>query len=90
MQSSTSKEQDQVLPNTLGDLPVGARGVVRGLRGGQGFTSRVAALGFTVGAEVAVIQNYGRGPVIVDVRGTRVALGRGEVTKIQVEVMRET
>jgi len=47
-------------------------------------------LGFTAGAEVAVVQNYGRGPIIVAVRDTRVALGRGEAAKIQVEVMRET
>ena len=90
MQRSASKRQDQVLPNTLGDLPVGARGVVRGLRGGKEFVGRVAVLGFTVGAEVAVVQNYGRGPIIVAVRDTRVALGRGEAAKIQVEVMRET
>jgi Fe2+ transport system protein FeoA len=30
-------------------------------------------------------QNYGRGPLIVIVRGTRVALGRSEAAKIVVE-----
>jgi ferrous iron transport protein A len=85
-----SEWQHQVSPKTLSDLPVGARAVVRGLRGGKGFIGRVAVLGFTVGAEVAVVQNYGRGPIIVAVRDTRVALGRGEAAKIQVEVMRET
>jgi ferrous iron transport protein A len=89
MQNS-SEWQHQVSPKTLSDLPVGARGVVRGLCGGKGFIGRVAVLGFTVGAEVTAIQNYGRGPVIVAVRDTRVALGRGEAAKIQVEVMRET
>ncbi|HUV90063.1 MAG TPA: FeoA family protein [Anaerolineae bacterium] len=72
------------------DLPVGARGVVRGLCGGREFIGRVAVLGFTVGAKVTAIQNYGRGPIIVAVRDTRVALGRGEAAKIQVEVMRDT
>ena len=82
--------QHQVSLKTLSDLPVGTHGVVYGLCGGREFTGRVAVLGFTVGAEVAVVQNYGRGPVIVAVRDTRVALGRGEAAKIQVEVMRET
>jgi ferrous iron transport protein A len=90
MQSSASKRQEQVPPKTLSDLPVGTHGVVRGLCGGREFTGRVAVLGFTVGAKVTTIQNYGRGPIIVAVRDTRVALGRGEAAKIQVEVMRET
>ena len=90
MQSSASKRQDQVPPKTLSDLPVGTHGVVRGLCGGREFIGRVAVLGFTVGAKVTAIQNYGRGPVIVAVRDTRVALGRGEAAKIQVEVMRDT
>jgi ferrous iron transport protein A len=89
VQSLASKEQGQVFLKALGDLPVGARGVVRGLHGGREFIGRVAVLGFTAGAEVTVIQNYGRGPVIVAVRDTRVALGRGEAAKVQVEVVRE-
>ena len=43
---------------------------------------RLASLGFTPGAQVAMTQNYGRGPLIVTVRGTRVALGRGEAEQI--------
>jgi len=82
--------QHQVSLKTLSDLPVGAHGVVDGLCGGRGFIGRLAVLGFTVGAEVAVVQNYGRGPIIVAVRDTRVALGRGEAAKIRVEVRRET
>jgi len=71
---------------TLSDLPVGTRGVVRQLYGGRGLIGRMVALGFAGGAEVTVIQNYGRGPVIVAVRDTRVALGRGEAARIRVEV----
>lgn len=72
---------------SLSELRAGARGVVRRLRGGREFTSRVAVLGFSPGAEVTVVQNYGRGPIIVEVRDTRVALGRGEAVKIQVEAV---
>ena len=54
------------------------------LAGGHGMLSRMATLGFTPGAEVIMVQNFGRGPLIVQVRGARVALGRGEARKIKV------
>lgn len=69
----------------LSELPAGKSCVVQQLEGGHRFAARLAVLGFTVGAEVRIIQNYGHGPVLVNVRGARVALGRGEATKIQVD-----
>lgn len=69
------------------DLPAGRRGVVRLLHGGEEFTHRMAALGFLPGTEVTVVQNYRRGPLLVAVRDTRVALGRGEASKVLVEVL---
>jgi Fe2+ transport system protein FeoA len=44
----------------------------------------MASLGFTPGADVSVIQNFGRGPLIALVRGARIALGRGEAQRIRV------
>ena len=70
---------------TLDALAPGKVGIVRQLGGGRGFVSRLAALGFTPGAEVTMVQNFGRGPLIVLVRDTRVALGRGEAMKVLVE-----
>jgi len=61
------------------------KGVVRSLEGGRGFVSRMVALGFTPGATVTMVQNFGRGPMIVLVRGTRIALGRGEGQKVLVQ-----
>jgi ferrous iron transport protein A len=72
---------------SISDLETGEGGLVYHLRGGKDFANRMAALGFTVGAEVRVVQNYCRGPVIVSVRHVRVALGRGEAHKVLVEVM---
>jgi len=68
----------------LSKLGVGEVGVVQQLNGGRGVVSRLAALGFTPDAEVRVMQNFGRGPLIVNVRDTRIALGRGEAGKIEV------
>lgn len=69
----------------LCELPAGARGIIRQLHGGRGFIARVAALGFTIGAEVVIVRNFGLGPIIAAVRDTQVALGRFEACKIQVE-----
>ncbi len=71
----------------LGELPAGARAVVRSLLGGRGFSARVAALGVTPGTEVTVIQNQRHGPMLIEVRDSRVALGRGEAFKIEVELV---
>lgn len=69
---------------SLGDVEVGKRATIKRLNGGRDFTNRIAALGFTPGAEITVLQNYGRGPVIVSLRDARVALGRGEAIKVLV------
>ena len=69
---------------TLSSLTPGTRGIVCAIHGGRALLSRLAALGFTIGAEVTVLQNYGHGPLITMVRGTRVALGRGEASHIYI------
>lgn len=74
---------------SLSALPPGEMGAVRQLAGGRGFMSRLAALGFTLGAEVTMMQNFGHGPLIVLVRDTRVALGRGEAAKVLVGRMNQ-
>ena len=68
----------------LTKLEVGETGVVRRLDGGRGLIGRLAVLGFTPDAEVTMLQNFGRGPLIVTVRDTRIALGRGEAGKVRV------
>jgi ferrous iron transport protein A len=58
---------------------------IQRMQGGHHFLSRLASLGFTPGARLKVVQNFGHGPLIVALRETRVALGRGEACKILVE-----
>lgn len=69
----------------LSRLQPGQRGVVTRLLGGRGLQSRLATLGLTIGAEVLLLQNYGRGPILLTVRETRLALGRGEANHILVK-----
>ncbi len=66
------------------ELKTHQQGVVRALQGGHRFMARMASLGFTPGAVVTMTRNDGFGPVIVSVRGTRVALGRGEANRVLV------
>lgn len=80
---SAGSDEPSLKPLSL--LSAGTRAIVRELRGGKGLIGRLAALGFTVGAEVTVAQNYGHGPVIAIVRDARIALGRGEADKVWVE-----
>jgi ferrous iron transport protein A len=47
----------------------------------------MVGLGFTPGAVVTILQNYGRGPLLVTVRDTRVALGRGEALRVLIEAV---
>jgi ferrous iron transport protein A len=72
-------------PFPLTELPARRKAVVRRLVGGRPFAGRLAALGVVVDSPLEVLQNAGRGPVLILVRDTRIALGRGEAAKILVE-----
>ena len=68
----------------LAALKTGEKAVVEGFDAGHTLRSRLSALGFTPDVQVTMIQNFGSGPVIVKVRDTRIALGRGEASKVRV------
>lgn len=76
------EEATRVIPLT--QLAPGETGTVDQMTAGKTFLGRCLALGFTPGTPVIMIQNSGRGAIIVRVRDTRVALGRGEAQKIHV------
>jgi ferrous iron transport protein A len=69
----------------LDGIPARSGGYVVTLSGGRSFVGRLAALGFVPGAHLTMVQNYGRGPLIVELRQTRIALGRGEAKRIVVQ-----
>lgn len=68
----------------LSEISAGEEAMIVDFRGGRAVNNRLASLGFTPGVQVCMTQNFGRGPLIVTVRGTRVALGRGEAQRILV------
>lgn len=69
----------------LSSLEKDQTAIVHSLAGGQRFVSRASAMGFIPGTPVTMVQNIGKGPVIVYLRDTQVALGHLEATRIQVE-----
>lgn len=70
---------------SLDGVKKGEQAVLLSVSGGRGIVSRLSALGFTPGAALEMTQNYGHGPLVVTIRGTRVALGRQEAMKIIVQ-----
>ena len=72
---------------SLSDLKADTHAFVHHIIGRQ-LNNRLLVLGFTIGTEVIVLQNYGRGPVILSVRDSHVALGRGEAKRVLVEVLK--
>jgi ferrous iron transport protein A len=69
----------------LSELKAGEEATLQGFEAGHGLISRLSALGFTPGGRLTMLQNMGHGPLIVKVRDTRIALGRGEAMKVWVE-----
>lgn len=70
----------------LTDLKVGEKARISRVEGGRGFKRRIASLGIRVGKDVQKISVQPlRGPVVIEVGGTRVALGQGMARKIFVE-----
>ena len=74
---------------SLSELKTGRTAVIRSLQGGHTFRSRLAALGFTPGAEIKMVQNMGHGPMIVTLRDARIALGRGEAGNVLITSLGE-
>jgi ferrous iron transport protein B len=70
----------------LMELQPGKRAVIQRLEGGRSVLSRLAALGFTPGAVITVLRSSDHGPLLVSLRGSRVALGRGEAAHIFVSL----
>jgi ferrous iron transport protein A len=68
----------------LTKAPLGEKAVIVAVRTGWGLRRRLAEMGLTPGAEVVVINNQRPGRVVLDSRGSRLAIGYGVASKIVV------
>jgi len=69
----------------LTQVQEGARMVLKAIDGGLELRGRLAALGLLPGTELEVIRNSGHGPFVISVKGSRVVIGRGMASRIEVE-----
>ena len=58
---------------------------VMGVRAGRGLRKRLADMGLTPGVLIRVVDRQRCGPVLIDLKGSRLALGYGMAFKIDVE-----
>lgn len=58
---------------------------VIGVKAGLGLQRRLADMGLTPGVPIRVINSQILGPVLIDLRGSRIALGHGVAQKILVK-----
>lgn len=72
------------LTTSLDFVPECHEASIVSLRGGHGLSGRLAALGFTPGVTIRVLRNPPRGPIIVSVLDTCIALGRGQARHVVV------
>ena len=70
----------------LAMLPENKEAKVVEVRGGRGLVRRLSELGFTPGAKVKILFSNSPGPMLIDVKGSRIALGRGLLMRIIVEL----
>ncbi|MHA1617449.1 MAG: FeoA family protein [Candidatus Njordarchaeales archaeon] len=71
----------------LSSLPTGTRGRIVSINGGWGARQRLYEMGVYPGVEIVVVENRGVGPIIVESKGGKIAIGRGLARKILVEVL---
>ncbi len=82
---STLPKPSPLPSRTLAEVKKGEHAAFLFSRTEKGVASRLTSLGFTPGVEIEMVQNYGHGPLVVALRGTRVALGRSEARHIFVQ-----
>jgi len=76
------------------DAAIALSGVAEGqcvrlarLDAGGGMAARLTAMGLVPGVELRMLRNKGRGPALVEVKHTRLALGRGMAARILVKTI---
>ena len=72
---------------TLSRAEVGKIYMLVSFDGGQHLREKIYSMGLNSGARLKVITNSGRGPVGLEVRQTRLGIGRGMAMKILVKAV---
>jgi len=74
------------MPTTLDHINENRKAQVINIQGGQGIRQRLSQMGIHPGDTITILR-YGalRGPILIEIHGSQVALGRGIASRITVE-----
>jgi ferrous iron transport protein A len=78
-------ESDGDVPDSavsLLSLQIGEKGKIVKISGGRGACKRLNELGLVPGTEIEVVNKISSGPVMIKVKGSKLALGRGLAAKV--------
>ncbi len=73
----------------LKSVPIGKTVIVRKFHLDEATALRLQALGMIIGTKITVLAEKGKGTMIIDLRGTRFALGAAITKNIEVEAANE-
>jgi ferrous iron transport protein A len=79
-----SQIEVDTLDTQLVNVEAGRTVSISSTSGGKELVRRLADMGITPGVQIMVIENHHPGPVLVNVRGSRLMLGQGMAEKILV------
>lgn len=71
----------------LCDVPNGKKGIILELDTGARLFNRLVSMGINEGNEFEVVRNNNHGPVVIDIDGSRFAIGRGMAEKINIKMV---
>ena len=71
----------------LSKISKGQKGIITSIKSKKNIYKRLAAMGFFEGREVYIISNHSGIPVLIEVSGRRMAIGRDIADEIDVELV---
>ncbi len=69
----------------LSEARIGKAYTMIGLMGGQAFREKIYSMGLNPGVKFKILINSGHGPIELEVRQTKLAIGRGMARKIKIK-----
>jgi len=69
-------------PKPLSNVKAGQKVRVVSIDAGRGLAGRLLAMGIIPNSEIAMLTESSSGPVVIEVKGSKVMLGRGMAQKI--------
>ena len=70
----------------LSNIQTGKKVRLISINAGRGLNNRLASMGLVSNVEITVVSNSHPGPFVINVKGSKVMLGRGMANKILVSV----